>query len=313
MGRTFRHVLGRCLSPLVIWLAVVGSAQALTEVRDQEQILAAGTLRVAVYRDFPPYSFTVEGEPRGVDVAIARELAADLGVELRLHWLAPDETLGDDLRNAIWKGHYLRPGQIADVMMRVPYDRDYAFRMNALGEVENELVHMFAPYQVERWQLAYDAERLDGVASLALFQHHPIGVQIDQIPDFYLSSAFRGRLNAQTHRYRTPRQAFQAMHDGEVAAMMAMRAQVEWLLGEADAPDGRYRLADEAFPQLGKRQWQLGLAVHEVNRSLAYALEDTIMRLIRSGEMARLYAAYHLGYEVPAMYRSLRAAEDAPP
>ena len=45
-------------------------------------------------------------------------------------------------------------------MMRVPYDREFSYKSNEFGELINEHVVMFGPYQRERWQLAFDRRRL---------------------------------------------------------------------------------------------------------------------------------------------------------
>lgn len=160
--------------------------------RTYDVILASGYLKVGVYRDFPPYSYEVDGEPRGIDVALGKRLAEGLGVEFRVHWITPDENLGDDLRNNVWKGHYLDRQRLADVMLRVPYDTEYAYLRDATGEYINEQVVLFGPYQQETWQIAYDPDQLAEVDSVAVFQYHPIGVEIDTLPDFYLSSGLGG-------------------------------------------------------------------------------------------------------------------------
>ncbi len=131
---------------LSLWLALCCAlAQAdVVKVRAFDDIIESGVLKVAMYENFPPYSYQQDGQPRGVDVELARKLAEGLGLKLEVLWVTPDETLDDDLRNFIWKGHYLRPGVLADVMLRVPYDREFAYKRNELGEVINELVVMFA-------------------------------------------------------------------------------------------------------------------------------------------------------------------------
>ncbi len=161
---------------LLLWCA---TAQA--QVRNYDAIIAAGELKVAVYKDFPPYSFEDHGKPRGVDVELAQALASALGVRLQLIWAPPGEKLDDDLRDYIWRGSPLRHQQLADLMMRVPYDQAYAQKRNELGELENAQVAMFGPYQQERWQVAYDRRRLASVASVAVFQQHPIGVEVDSV------------------------------------------------------------------------------------------------------------------------------------
>lgn len=290
---------------LALWLTLCCAlAQAdVVKVRAFDDIIESGVLKVAMYENFPPYSYQQDGQPRGVDVELARKLAEGLGLELQVLWVMPDETLDDDLRNFIWKGHYLRPNVLADVMLRVPYDREFAYKRNELGEVINELVVMFAPYQRERWQTVYDDRRIDEVPSVAVFQYHPVGVEVDSVPSFYLSSVFEGRLAKHTHHYPSVQQAFAALQQGEVDATMAMRAEIEWLLDQAD--NEHLKLAENAYPNMGKQVWDLGMAVHESNRQLAYALEEVLEPLILEGELEKLYASYGLSYELPGLYQDV--------
>lgn len=276
-------------------------AAAQAQVRNYDTIIAAGELKVAVYKDFAPYSFQDHGQPRGVDVDLAQALAEAMGVRLKLIWAPPGEKLDDDLRDYIWRGSPLRHQQLADLMLRVPYDHDYAHKRNELGELENAQVVMFGPYQQERWQVAYDRRRLPSVASVAVFQQHPIGVEVDSVPSFYLTSVFNGMLSAKTHHYPGVQQAFAAMQAGEVDAVMAMRGEVDWQLHEAANP--QLALAENAYPSLGKQAWDIGMAVHESNRQLAYAVEEALEVLIREGRMQAIYAQYGLRYQVPEMYQ----------
>ncbi|MBA6060372.1 substrate-binding periplasmic protein [Pseudomonas juntendi] len=276
-------------------------AAAQAQVRNYDTIIAAGELKVAVYKDFAPYSFQDHGQPRGVDVDLAQALAEAMGVRLKLIWAPPGEKLDDDLRDYIWRGSPLRHQQLADLMLRVPYDHDYAQRRNELGELENAQVVMFGPYQQERWQVAYDRRRLPSVASVAVFQQHPIGVEVDSVPSFYLTSVFNGMLSAKTHHYPGVQQAFAAMQAGEVDAVMAMRGEVDWQLHEA--ANAQLALAENAYPNLGKQAWDIGMAVHESNRQLAYAVEEALEVLIREGRMQAIYAQYGLRYQVPDMYQ----------
>lgn len=276
-------------------------AQAeLVKVRPFDDIIESGVLKVALYEDFPPYSFMVDGEPRGVDVDLVQQLAAGLDLKVELLWVTPDETLDDDLRNFIWKGHYLRPNVLADVMMRVPYDREFSYKQNEMGELINELVVMFGPYQRERWQSAFDDRRLKEVPSVAVFQYHPVGVEVESVPSFYLSSIFNGSIAKMLHHYRTSQAAFAAMQAGEVDATMAMRGEIDWLLKQAN--DSHLKLAENAYPNMGKQAWDLGMAVHESNRQLAYAIEGVLEGLIADGNLEKIYADYGLRYELPELY-----------
>ena len=83
-----------------LWLCCV---QSQVQARTYDDMLASGVLKVAVYENFPPYSFLQNGEARGVDVDLARRLAEGLGLKAELLWVSPGEKLDDDLRNFIWK------------------------------------------------------------------------------------------------------------------------------------------------------------------------------------------------------------------
>lgn len=282
-------------------LSISGTLQA--QVRSYDSIVESGVLKVALYEGFAPYSFRQDGQPRGVDYDIAQALAAGLGLKLEVIWAPPGEKLDDDLRDYIWRGHYLRPRQLADVMLRVPYDREFSYKSNEFGELVNELVVMFGPYQRERWQVAFDQRRLQAVPSVAVFQQHPIGVEVESVPSFYLSSVFDGMLSKMTHHYRNPQEAFAAMKTGAVDAVMALRGEVDWQL--QFAADSQLALAENAYPNMGKQVWDIGMAVHESNRQLAYALEEKLEELILAGELKRIYGQYGLRYELPGLYQEV--------
>ncbi|QXH65604.1 substrate-binding periplasmic protein [Pseudomonas asgharzadehiana] len=290
--RLFAYVLG---------LALLCCQTAQAQVRSYDQMIAAGEIKVAVYKDFAPYSFLDGSTPRGVDVELAQALAKALGVRLALIWAPAGEKLDDDLRDYIWRGSPLHHQQLADLMMRAPYDPAYAQKRNDQGELENGHVVMFGPYQNEQWQVAYDRRRLDKVASVAVFEQHPIGVEVDSVPSFYLTSVFNGMLAGKTRHYPGVPQAFAAMKAGEVDAVMAMRGEIDWQVHEAHDP--QLALAQNAYPNMGKQRWEIGMAVHESNRQLAYAVEEALEALIRDGSVQRIYSHYSLQYEVPDMYQ----------
>lgn len=283
------------LLPL-LWLG-----QAEAKVRPYDDMVASGVLRVAVYDNFPPYSFQQDGQPRGVDVDLAKRLAEGLGLRAEFLWMVPGERLDDDLRNFIWKGHYLRPGVVADLMLRVPYDRDYANKRNDVGELANGQVVMFGPYQRERWQVVHDARRLPQMTSIAALREHRIGVELDSVPSFYLGSVLGGQLSAMTVHFPSTQAAFDAMRAGQVDAVMALRGELDWM--RAQAHDEQLKNAENTYPNLGEPAWDIGMAVHESNRQLSNAIDGELEDLVRSGELEKLYAGYGLRYELPAFYQ----------
>jgi ABC-type amino acid transport substrate-binding protein len=287
-------------------LLIGGPSQA----RVYDDVIASGFVRIGAYRDFPPYSYMEGDKAVGIDVDLGRAIAKELGVEFRLHWMTPDETLDDDLRNNVWKGHYLdkndaqplAPKQLADVMMRVPYDREYSFRRDeATGEMVNEQVVMFGPYQREGWRIAFDSQKLEEVSTVAVFQYHPVGVEIDSLPAFYLTSAFQGRMRNNTHHYPSLHKAFAQMQKGKVDAVMGMRSEVDWQLSKVEGE--RYRIGENGFPMIGRQKWDLGMAIKHSYRQLGYAVEEVVDGMVRSGEMAQLFGRYGLTYELPGLYQ----------
>ncbi len=268
--------------------------------RPYDVVIESGFLKVGSYENFPPYSYLKGGEPTGVDIDIGRKIAEELGVEFQVHWIVPDESLSDDLRNNVWKGHYLAKRRLADLMMRVPYDKKYAYMQDSTGEYMNEQVVLFGPYQQEQWQIAYNPDKIQEVTTIALFQYHPIGVEIDTLPDFYLSSTFQGRLRSNVKHYTNIRAAFDAMETGEVSAVMGMRAEVDHELHKRQ--DSGFVAATNGFPAIGKQVWDVGMAVKNTHRQLGYAIEAIVDTMVREGEIEAIFARHGLRYAMPAFY-----------
>lgn len=296
----------------VVLFTCASLLSSLAQARYYDDVIDSGYIKVGFYRDFPPYSYMKDGKPAGVDVEIGKSIATSMGLEFKPHWITPDENLEDDLRNNVWKGHYLDKDEskgalalknIADVMMRVPYDRKFSYMQDSTGAVINEMVVMFGPYQRESWKVVYDARKMDNVSTVAVFQYHPIGVEVDSMPAMYLTSAFAGRMREKTHHYSNARKAFAGMEKGEVDAVMAMRAEVDWLVSEAG--DDNFKLGSNGYPSMGKQKWDIGMAVKHTYRQLGYAIEEVVDGMVRNGEMEKIYQSYGLSYEIPAFYQSV--------
>lgn len=261
---------------------------------DQDEIIARGWLRVALYRDFAPFSWT-EGETfHGIDADLARMIAEKLGIEARFMPLTAGETVADDLRNAIWKGHYLGGG-IADLMLHVPVDRRFALK--------NNMVVIFGPYFRQQLVLLRDVARTGETPSLAVFAFEPVGVELDSLPDFYLSGTMGGRLNPNVRRFGQVSEAVEALKAGEIAAVFAPRAALEGALHQQEPgglPPGM-ALDHVVAPGLGNDRWDVGAAVSQQNRQLGYTIEDILAGLRRDGSCQALFARYGITWEDPSV------------
>jgi polar amino acid transport system substrate-binding protein len=262
---------------------------AVASARPLDDVVSAGALRIGVYRDNPPFSFRRDGKLVGVDVDIGRAIAERLKVDPAYMEITAGETVDDDLRNAVWKGHYLGGG-VADVMLGVPYDRAFAQR--------NPNAAFFAPYLRQEFALARSPSAADG-AGLEAFRSEKIGVELGSLPDFFLTSTFQGALRANVVHFETVREAAKASLAGQVAGVMATRIQLEDALGERLKD---FDVSAVSMQPLGRSTWQIGIAVKEDSRDLGYAAEDILAVLIADGTMAAIFRSYGLTYRPPESF-----------
>jgi ABC-type amino acid transport substrate-binding protein len=262
-------------------------AQSLPNHPEYDDIINRGFIDVAVYADFPPFSSRVDGELSGVDVDLARLIAGRLGIHATFRELQADETVADDLRNAIWKGHYLGGG-ISDLMMHVPVDREFARR--------NPMVVINGPYYQERLVLARDPEKTGDTPSLAVYRYEKVGVELDTLPDFFLSGFQGGMLAGNVVHYPTVGEAAAGLLRGEVAAVFAPRSQIETALA---GNESRFVIEPALAPGLVRDRWNLGVAVSAHTRQLGYAVEDILTELVDSGAVSEVFDQYGLSYTEP--------------
>jgi len=268
--------------------AALWSGAPNAQARPLDDIVEDGTIIIAVYRDFPPFSYHRDGKLVGVDVDLGRVIAERLGVDVSFMLVTADENMDDDLRNVVWKGHYLRR-EVADLMLHVPIDRQLALR--------NNLAAFFAPYFRREFALAYDPEWIKSDPDPTVFMREKVGVELDSLPDFYLSSAYGGQLRANVVHYRTVKDAARALVEGEVAAVMAPRSEIEAGLG-ADAE--RFGVGPIAMTGFAQPTWVVGVAVDHNSRDLGYSVEDIIAGEIASGALERIFSGHGISYRPPA-------------
>ena len=185
-------------------------------------------------------------------------------------------------------------------MLRVPYDKEYSELRDDIGERVHEQVHMFAPYHTESWKIVFNTKKIDEVSTMAVFQYHDIGVEVDSIPQFYLISAFNGRMSKRTKQFPSLALAISALDEQKVDAVMGLRSQVSHYQHQLES--SIFQLASNAFPMLGKQQWDIGMAVKSDFRQLGYAVGDIVEAMISQGQMKTIFDQYNAVYQVPNLY-----------
>jgi len=266
---------------------VCAASLVLSTLSHALEVKTPGVLRVAVYSAFPPFS---DRESGGIDVDLAGALAEKLGLKLDLAWAEADENVEDDLRNYVWKGHYLGYAP-ADVMLHMPVDPVFAERVKQ--------VRLVAPYYSESIQVLRDLKRIPKLDNLEpFFQNNHIGVEIASAANTYLLTVYNGRLSDRVRHYRNHGEAVAALRAGEVSAVMGPRTELEGLLG----PE-REGFAIGAIEMTGPvvSFWQPGVAVKADRPQLAEALQKLIDEMIASGEMAAIFARHHATYKAPRL------------
>jgi ABC-type amino acid transport substrate-binding protein len=271
---------------LVGSLAALAVSQA-ARAAPVDKVKAAGVLRVAVYRDFEPWSWRdASGKLVGIDVDLGEALAKAIGVSSTAVDFMADESVDDDLRNMVWRGSLIG-GQLADVMMHVPVDRKL--------QLENDRVVIGAPYYREGFMMAC-APGVDCDVAPPQFKGRRLAAELDSIPDFYLSGSFGGVLRGDVRHLMSGAAAIDEVVQGKADVVLATRAQVEH--AKASAGD-RIKLRRGPLPALPSPGWDVGIAVKDDSRDLADALEAAMAQLVKDGTVDAILARYGVSPHAP--------------
>lgn len=275
-----RGLIAAIASAAALALAIPVTASPLDVVKE------VGTLRVAVYTDNRPWSWEEQGKPAGIDVDIAREIAKQLGVKADVALFTADESVSDDLRNAVWRGGLLG-FRAADVMLHVPFDLDFA-------KTEDNVVFI-APYYRESFTGVCSPQTKNCDAPPQLFVGKPVAAELESIPDIYLTGGFGGILRGDVKHYPSGYLATQAVQSGEAEMAVATKAQIQSAM--ADNAEAGVQLRKSPLPLVPSKGWDIGMAVKENSRSLGFAVEDIVAEMIADGRMAAIFAKYGVDWE----------------
>lgn len=261
-----------CLAVSIACTTLLAAAPARA---DWQKIQQSGHLKVAVYNDFLPFS----DKGAGIDVDLAGALSAKLGLKLSLLPFPAGESMDDDLRNMVWKGHYLGYGP-ADVMLHVPVDN----RLMA----ENDKVQIFAPYHVETVRLVRSAKTVpafDGIDALA---GKKIGVEKVSIAAMVMLGEGNGKFRDNVRIFATATEAVEALKAGQLDAVLANRSEIESVM----KGDAAFPLNEVAFQRLPRSGWAIGMAVRKDDIEIAKKLQAAINEMAANGELKAIFAKY---------------------
>lgn len=272
---------------------------SFVQAADLEKIIEKDFIEFAVYENFPPFSYKGEdGRIKGIDIEIGKAIANELGVQAGFRLFLADESVGDDLRNMVWKGHYLA-GAPADVMLHVPYDENFA--------KENNKVAFIQPYYKELIAFAVNTYHVRSAKTLEVFTQEPIGVETASLADAYLLGAYSGRLRDKVKHYKTIAEATKAMVDQEISAIMANRSELEYNLNQYQHD---FVITKLPTPGLSIDGWELGAAVKSDNVKLIQKLDKMIVKLKNSGKLKEIFQLYGVSYKSAESSKVLLNVDD---
>ncbi len=258
---------------------------SLATAADLDKIIEKGFIEFAVYDNFPPFSYKGDdGRVKGIDIDIGKAIAKELGLQAGFRLFLADESVGDDLRNVVWKGHYLA-GDPADVMLHAPYDSNFA--------IQNDKVSFLQPFYKELIAFAVNTYRIRGAKTLSVFTDELIGVETATLADTYLLSAFGGTLRKSVRHYKTITDAANAMVNKEISAIMANRSELEYSLNQYDHD---FIIAKLPTPGLSIDGWELCAAVKRENGKLAQRLNKVIGDLKSNGKIEEILKAHGISH-----------------
>ena len=249
-------------------------AATLAQVRER------GRLIVGLYEDMPP--FHVKG--RGIDVELGQALAEALGVKFSPLPFHADENMADDLRNMVWKGHYLGHGP-ADVLLHVPVDRPL---IEATPQAS-----IFGPYYRERVMLARRVDELPRLEKLSQLGTRRVAVAGQTLAGWLLIGADGGAYREQLlTQWKDGCEAARALQRGEVAAAAGLASELESVLAGDDA----YRIEPLPSPRAPREGWAAGMAVRRDATDLAQALQQSLNGLVQQGRVAEIFAKHKVAW-----------------
>ena len=264
--------------------------------RTVDHIKNSGEIIIAVYENFPPYSYVENGVAKGIDIELGTMVAKSLNVKPIWNFTGFDETLSGDLRNNIWRGNIVHKNK-ADLMFRIPYDYDYLRITNkSTGELETEMVSIKGPYQSEKWIIATNKKVIPEINTLGVFAYHTIGVEVDTLPDLHLSGFGRGLITKNVKHYTKMSEIIEDFKNGKLDAVAGLKSQLEFLLDYKNNKDKYYLTSD--IPQM-KSQWDLATATASTYKDLSYHLDGLLDEALKSGEIKKIFESYGVEYIPP--------------
>jgi ABC-type amino acid transport substrate-binding protein len=280
--------------------ALVGSLATAASAKAQQigspgetldEITARGSIIIGVYDDFAPYSYKENGEAKGTDIEAGRLIAEALGVKPEIKFRLADENVDADLRDHVWRGPVTEQGDVVNVMLHMPIDRELALR--------NDMVVMGSAYASEKTVLAWSKTDLGDIPTMTDFTEYDIAVENHSIADAFLRTMAGGAIAKHLIHRPTMAAAVELLLAGEASGVMGPMAQIEFELAKAGGQHKNIMIGTTTPAGLGQGTWAYGVAVRTNYHDLFYAVEEALANAVKDGRVKAIYEKYGLTYNPP--------------
>ena len=253
---------------LAVAISAAGIALAGTSpaARPLEAIRQRGVVSVCAPPNALPAA-SKKGEPRGIQVDLARAIADRLGVGLEVDWVTE-----------------------AVMYRRVDCDlvMDAFVQVEALKELN---LSPTTPYQHTGVALLL-RPGLDGVTRFDdLPKEARLAVRVGSAAQYLL-----GKRGLRAIPFGFEDDMVEAVASGEVDAAAVTPASAGWYLHQH--PDASLRLVD-AYDGEPELSWDLAVGMRRADHATLRAVDDAVRALLADGTVGRIYAAYGVEHRMP--------------
>jgi polar amino acid transport system substrate-binding protein len=252
-----------------------GSAGRPAAVDTWKRIQARGELRVAMDPANLPYSSAKKERP-GFDVELARELAAALGLKLRIDWLDihRETAIGKLLKNE------------SDFALGAAIDEN---AVEDDDELADKVIYS-RPYYGTGYLLVVRQKgpRVKALAELKGERSRRLGAEAGSVADYRLRQ--RGYLRS---LYRNQLAVLKALNDGAIDYAY-LWANVGWTLHAT--PEFKLEVVPGYVPE---DHWNIAVAMRKHDVELKRRVDEAITKLVKGGRVARALARYHVPHFPP--------------
>ncbi len=260
------------LLTIVLCTAVLASCGSAADKQSLESIKEKGELVVYTNAEFPPFEYLANGEPTGVDMDIAKAIADEIGVELKVENVKFDTIISS-----------VQSGKAA---------------MGAAGitvtDERKESVDFSVSYTTSTQYviLPADAE----YANITSLKGMEIGVQLGTTGDFIISDEVNGYKDddgndvkgvlqdsgASVTTYNNANLAAEALKSGKIKAVVVDKLPAELI---AKNSDGKLKAVELVYEDGSNTAESYAICVAKGNDTLLEVVNKVIKDLLDSGKI----------------------------